>query len=74
MTTNSSFSVQMNILNKCPSNYSKISGGSIFDRLFMDSEMRRLVPKKPCHFGYRNEKENENNDNKKRKRERKRKR
>jgi len=63
MTTNSSFSVQMNILNKCPSNYSKISGGSIFDRLFMDSEMRRLVPKKPCHFGYRNEKENENNDN-----------
>ena len=63
MTTNSSFSVQMNILNKCPSNYSKISGGSIFDRLFMDSEMRRLVPKKPCHFGYRNEKENENNEN-----------
>ena len=63
MTTNSSFSVQMNILNKCPSNYSKISGGSIFDRLFMDSEMRRLVPKKPCHFGYRHEKENENNEN-----------
>ena len=64
MTNNSSFSVQMNILNKCPSNYSKISGGSIFDRLFMDSEMRRLVPKKPCHFGYRNEKENNlNNEN-----------
>lgn len=41
-------------LNQCPSNYSqKQPNQSIFDRLFKDAEIKRVIPKRPCHFSNR---------------------
>lgn len=48
-----SSSLQPSSLNHCPSTYTNIGNSSIFERLFKDAEMKRVVAKRPCHFSNR---------------------
>lgn len=44
---------QPSSLNHCPSTYTNVGNSNIFERLFKDAEMKRVVAKRPCHFSNR---------------------
>lgn len=39
------------------------NNNNIFNRLFQDAEIKRVMPKRPCHFNNRNNNNNNNNTN-----------